>query len=64
MENSHVTFQHIGKADILPVVYKKITSHIICDIKMDCTSKYRYVAGVNMFKHFRLIQCDHCITFC
>ena len=45
MKNILVAFQLLARGEQPPVGFKKITCHLIFDVKMDLTSKARYVAG-------------------
>ena len=45
MKNSRVAFEILNLDDSPPVGSKKITCHLIFDVKMDLTRKARYVAG-------------------
>lgn len=45
MTNSRVAFHLLDKDEKPPPGYKRITCHLIFDVKMDLTRKARYVAG-------------------
>ena len=45
MTNARVAFELMDKDEKPPPGYKKITCHLVFDIKMDLTRKARYVAG-------------------
>jgi hypothetical protein len=45
MTNNAVAFKFLGPQDNLPLGYKKITLHMVFDVKMDFTRKARLVAG-------------------
>ena len=45
MKNVKVAFKFIDKGIKLPIRFKKITCHIIFDVKFDLTRKARYVVG-------------------
>ena len=44
-KNSRFTFNFLEREDHAPVGYKKITCHLIFNVKTNLTSKSRYVAG-------------------
>ena len=48
MKISRVAFNFIDRNDHAPVSYKQITCHLIFDVKIDLTSKARYVSGGNI----------------
>ena len=43
MTNVGIAFQILGADEDLPVGYKKVTGHLIFDVKMDFTRKARFV---------------------
>jgi hypothetical protein len=45
MTNNAVAFQFLEPQDNVPYGYKKITLHMVFDVKMDFTRKARLVAG-------------------
>ena len=45
MKNSMLNFNYLDKGNHAPLGYKELTCHLIYDVKIDFTRKYRYVAG-------------------
>ena len=45
MKNSRVVFNFLDQDNHVLVGYKDITCNLIFDVKMNLTSKFRYVAG-------------------
>ena len=48
INNSKVAFQVLGADEQPPVGYTEITCNLIFDVKIDMTTKTRYVAGVHL----------------
>ena len=44
MKNSRASFNFLDKNNHTPVGYKEITCHLIFDVEMDLTRKFRYVS--------------------
>jgi hypothetical protein len=45
MKNNSIAFEFLEPEDNIPIGYKKITLHMVFDVKMDFTRKARLVAG-------------------
>lgn len=50
MHNSAIAFEFLTPGENIPIGYKKIPLHIIFDVKMDFTRKFRLVAGGHVTK--------------
>ncbi len=50
MLNSKIAFQLLGEGEPPPPGWKKITCHLVFDVKMDLRRKARYVAGGHLTK--------------
>ena len=50
MKNVKVAFDFLNDGDTPPINFKRITCHLIFDMKFDLTRKARYVGGGHMTK--------------
>ena len=50
MNNVEIAFKFLDEGTKLPIGFKKITCHLIFDVKFDLTRKARYVGGGHLTK--------------